>query len=271
MCGEPCAEQGFFGSGVKAGPKEADALDVSEPEFVPKGPARHRRTQGAGRDGFDPRVGAPVPSGRQGGGEVWFKDSGRVVVAPADARWTFHPDDAEAESVPATAPTPSRDLPPEGGGANQPPRARRLALVGVVVSVVALVTGLLGATHTWPFRPSAPAGASPSHGTGRPADIRGTWQVTEIFSGTSNAETMQIKHEKLSTGAFSGTLVAPLGEETIRGSVTGPTVSFTIAFGTTTISGDATVAGSRGRLSMVGNFSNAIGGRGVFVANRNAP
>ena len=254
--------------GVKPDPPGADAFSVSEPDLAPNGSARRLRGASGGPGGFDRREGAPVPTDREESGEVWFKDSGRVFVAPLDARWTFHPDSADDER---TTPRAGDEHPvpePEGGTRT---RAPRVAVIGIVVSLLALVTGLLGATHTWPFHPSTPAAASPSHPSARPADVRGTWSVNVVFAGTSNSETMQIREENRSTGSFSGSIVAPVGNETIRGTVVADSVSFTITFGTTTISGTATIAGGHSRLSMVGNFSNAIGARGILVAARTAP
>ena len=190
------------------------------------------------------------------------------MVAPADTRWTFHPDGAEHEH-------------PEPVGEEAEPRAEapyelrhgapRVAIVGMVVSLLALVAGLLGATHTWPFQSSSPAAAAPSHAPGRPQDLRGTWNATEAFSGTTIGETLEIRHENLATGSFSGTVRSPIGTETIHGSVNATTVSFAITFGTTTTSGTASVAGGDGHLSMVGNFSNALGSRGLLVATRTTP
>ncbi len=225
------------------------------------------RDKGPRPGSFDPRPGE-VASSEEPLREVWFKDSGRVVVAPADARWTFHPDEQDAgDPEPVTG-----DAEPGLGQTNEPHgRAPRVAVVGMAVSLIALVAGVLGATRTWPFHSSPPAAASPSHAPARPQDIRGTWNASEVFAGTSVTETLEIRHENLATGSFSGIVGSPVGIETIHGTVNAATVSFAITFGNTTISGTASVAGNHGRLSMVGNFSNALGSRGLMVATRNTP
>ncbi len=251
----------------KASAPGADALEVSEPEVPSAGSARRARPKGPRPGSFDARPGE-VASTEEPLREVWFKDSGRVVVAPADARWTFHPDEAQGED-----PGPvSGEAEPRLEQASEPHgRGPRVAVVGMVVSLIALVAGILGATRTWPFHSSPPAAASPSHAPARPQDIRGTWDASEVFSGTSVTETLEIQRENLTTGSFSGTVRSPVGIERVHGTVNAATVSFAITFGNTTISGTASVAGSHGHLSMVGNFSNALGSRGLIVATRATP
>jgi hypothetical protein len=186
------------------------------------------------------------------------------MVAPFDARWTFHPDNVPTPEV----------APPSGGdeepGADttgtSPRRPRRVALVGVAVSCAGLVLGLLGATHTGPFHASGRAAA---HAVGGAWDIRGTWTTTAVFAGVSYGETLRITEENLSNGSFSGTVIAPVGVEQIRGTVAVGRVSFTITFGTSTLNGRATVARHGRQLSMIGAFSNDLGAVGTLDATLN--
>jgi hypothetical protein len=186
-----------------------------------------------------------------------------VIVAPPDAAWTFHPDAPEPEIVPSPEETETHRT---DDGHQARPRAHRVALVGVVVSAIALATGVLGATHSGPFHASAPAAASPTHAASRPWDIRGSWTTNIFFDGGSHTETWQIRSENFATGAFSGSIVAPVGVETIRGSIAGANMTFSITFGTSTVTGTGTLTGRGNRLSMTGSFSNGVGSRGLVTA-----
>jgi len=145
--------------------------------------------------------------------------------------------------------------------------------VGVVVIIAALLIGALALTRTGPFHsPSGSASTPPTPAAAATAtDIRGTWNVLTFFAGAFQVETMTITTENRSSGVFTGIIVSPVGVETMKGTVLGPTVSFTLTFGTGSNSGSATVSSSGGKVRMQGAFSNTTGGHGSIIATRTTP
>jgi hypothetical protein len=141
--------------------------------------------------------------------------------------------------------------------------------VGVIVIVLALVTGGLAVTHIGPFH-SSPGGAAtpPTTAAGAPADVRGTWSTLIGFADSLYSETLQITAANSSNGAFSGTITSPVGVETMKGTLVGTTMSFTINFGNDTDHGVATLSTSGTTLRIKGVFSSPTGGQGTIVATR---
>jgi hypothetical protein len=136
-----------------------------------------------------------------------------------------------------------------------------------VVIVAALVAGLLAVTHIGPFHSSAPAAArTPS--AGAPKDIRGVWNALNAYDGGLYSATMHITHENLSTGKFSGTITSPVGPETMKGTVTGTTMTFTIHLGTGIEKGTAGVSKTGAKVKIQGTFTSPSGGQGTIIATR---
>jgi len=129
----------------------------------------------------------------------------------------------------------------------------------------ALITGALAVTHVGPFHSSRPPAPTPS------SDIRGTWNAISAFSGAVYVETLHITTEHLSTGTFSGTVISPVGVETMTGTVQGTTVSFVISYGSGTEHGTAAVTTSAGTLRMQGGYTSPTGASGTILATRASP
>jgi hypothetical protein len=141
--------------------------------------------------------------------------------------------------------------------------------VGVIVIVLALVTGGLAVTHIGPFHSSPGAAATPpTTAAGGPADVRGTWSTLIGFADSLYSETLQITTATSPTGAFSGTITSPVGIETMKGTLVGTTISFTINFGNDTDHGVATLSTYGSTLRIKGVFSSPTGGQGTIVATR---
>ena len=79
---------------------------------------------------------------------------------------------------------------------------------------------------------------------------------------------MTITTENRSSGTFTGVIVSPVGVETMKGTVVGTTVSFTLTFGTSSDSGSATLSNSDDKVRMQGAFSTTSGGHGSIIATR---
>jgi len=79
---------------------------------------------------------------------------------------------------------------------------------------------------------------------------------------------LQITTENRSNGAFSGTITSPVGVETLKGSLAGTTMSFTISLGSATDHGVATLSASGTTVRIRGQFSSPTGGQGTIVATR---
>jgi hypothetical protein len=140
--------------------------------------------------------------------------------------------------------------------------------VGVIVVVLALVTGALALIHVGPFHTSPGAASTPPTVVRAPSDVRGTWSALIGYGEGLYGETLQIPTENPSTGTFSGTIASPVGTETMRGTLVGATMSFTIKFGTDTDRGVATVSHYNGALRIKGDFTSPTGGQGTIVATR---
>ena len=139
--------------------------------------------------------------------------------------------------------------------------------VGVIVVVLALVTGALAVIHVGPFH-TTPGAASTPPTVVRAPDVRGTWSALIGYGESLFSETLHITTENSSTGTFSGTITSPVGTETMRGTLVGATMSFTIKFGTDTDRGVATVSHYNGALRIKGDFTSPNGGQGTIVATR---
>jgi hypothetical protein len=182
-----------------------------------------------------------------------------------ESEWTFQPDPLQAPVDPDPGPVTGLFIEPEA-----PPRrpSRMMPRVGVVVIIAALLIGGLALTRTGPFHSPSGAASTPPTPAATATDIRGAWNVLAFFAGAFQVETMTITTENLSTGAFTGVIVSPVGVETMQGTVVGTTVSFNLTFGTSTDSGSATVSSSGGKVRMQGAFSNTTGGHGSIIATR---
>jgi hypothetical protein len=140
--------------------------------------------------------------------------------------------------------------------------------VGVIVIVLALVTGGLAVTHIGPFHSSPGAASTPPTTAGAISDIRGTWNALIGYADSLYSEPLQISTENRATGAFSGTITSPVGAETVKGTLAGTTMSFTISLGNATDQGTATLSPSGSTLRIRGTFSSPAGGQGTIVATR---
>jgi hypothetical protein len=140
--------------------------------------------------------------------------------------------------------------------------------VGVIVVVLALVTGGLAVTHVGPFHSSPGAASTPPTPAKAPADVRGTWSALIGFADSVYPEPLQITTENSSTGTFSGTITSPVGAETMKGTLVDTTMTFTITFGNARDQGVATLSTSEGKLRMNGTFSSPTGRQGTIVATR---
>ncbi len=136
-----------------------------------------------------------------------------------------------------------------------------------MVIVAALIAGLLAVTHIGPFHSSAPAAATPPT-VGAPTDIRGVWNALNAYEGVLYSAAMHITHENRSTGKFSGTITSPVGPETMKGTVTGTTMTFTIDLGTGTETGTAGVSKSGAKVKIQGTFTSPHGVQGTIIATR---
>jgi hypothetical protein len=143
--------------------------------------------------------------------------------------------------------------------------------VVLVVILGVLVTGVLAVTHIGPFHSAPRAGATPTTPTGTPTNIRGVWNVLDAYDGALYTATMHVTSESLSSGAFSGTITSPVGVETISGSVTGRSMSFTIGLGRGTERGSAAISKTKTKVRIQGVFSNTAGGDGTIAATRTSP
>jgi hypothetical protein len=139
--------------------------------------------------------------------------------------------------------------------------------VGVIVVVLALVTGALAVIHVGPFH-TTPGAASTPATVVRAPDVRGTWSALIAYAESLYGETLHIPTENSSSGTFSGTITSPVGIETMQGTLVGATMSFTIKFGNSTDRGVATVSYYNGALRIKGDFTSPNGGQGTIVATR---
>ena len=186
-----------------------------------------------------------------------------------DPEWTFRPDrapDSNSSSPPYDPKKEPHDTSTRRGGRVAP-------RVGAVVVAAALIAGLLAVTHVGPFHSSPPAAAtptspSPPSSTGASTNIRGVWNTLNAYEGVLYQATMHINSENVSTGAFSGTITSPVGVETIRGTVLGTTMMFTINLGTSTQKGTAGVSKTGTKTKIQGTFTNANGQQGTIIATR---
>ena len=184
-----------------------------------------------------------------------------------DPDWTFRPD-AEPEPEPGwryAAYDPA--LGPDEG---QIPRHRpRMApRVGVIVIVAALIVGTLALTHIGPFRSNGRAATTPTTSVTGATDIRGVWNALDAFSGVLYVATMHIDTQNPTTGAFSGTMTSPVGVETMKGTVSGTAVTFTLTLGSGVEQGSGVVGKSGSKLKIHADFSSPSGARGTIVATR---
>lgn len=180
-----------------------------------------------------------------------------------DTEWTFHPDQAVDHGWQHLEdPEDVGDVDPHAGG-----RHRMAPRVGVIVIVLALVTGGLALTHIGPFH-SSPGAASTPPTSARASDIRGTWSALIGYADSLYPEPLQIMTENRSNGAFSGTITSPVGVETLKGTLAGTTMSFTISLGNATDHGVATLSASGTTVRIRGQFSSPTGGQGTIVATR---
>ncbi len=140
--------------------------------------------------------------------------------------------------------------------------------IGLVVIIAALLIGALALTQSGPFHSPSGAASTPPTLAPTATDIRGTWNVLAFFAGAFQVETMTITTENLSSGAFTGVIVSPVGVETMKGTVVDTTVSFTLTFGTGGDSGSATVSSTDDKVRMQGTFQNTTGGHGSITATR---
>jgi len=194
-----------------------------------------------------------------------------VVPGPAapsgapESEWTFHPDRPREPVEPDPVPTPGLFIDPQDLA---PRPSAMVPRVGVVVIVAALLVGALALTRTGPFHsPSGVTSTPPTLAT-TASDVRGTWNVLAFFAGAFQVETMTITTENRSSGTFTGVIVSPVGVETMKGTVVGTTVSFTLTFGTSSDSGSATLSNSDDKVRMQGAFSTTSGGHGSIIATR---
>jgi len=189
-----------------------------------------------------------------------------------DSSWTFGPDEAPQEEVPA--PRPGR----RGRGVRGPvPHTGWVPRVGLVAAAGAAVIGLLALAHAGPFSSSpspsagptsAPAAAATTAAPAAPVDITGSWNLLVSFHVSFAVEHMTITAEDRATGAFSGTVSSAVGTATISGTVTGSSLSFTIRLGDGSETGTATVATVAGQPRITGTFTNAAGTGGALSAVR---
>jgi hypothetical protein len=246
------------------GPWIADGTGVDKPTPGPNGTAPFRPRTRPARIAVSPRGTQDVRSGPV---STWRSGPPPSVDAPGGApvgaEWTFSPDHAFVSRDPLP-----EDLARAGPEAPQSrPPTPLAARVGAVVIVAALFMGALAVTHSGPFQSSSGASA-PSPASGSPTDVRGTWDALFAFQGSLFVQTLHITTESLRDGVFSGTVTAPVGIETLTGSMTGAAMSFTIRLGTDTETGTGTVSTSKGRLQLKGNFSNGNGAQGTITAKR---
>jgi len=148
------------------------------------------------------------------------------------------------------------------------PRAGMAPRVGVVVIACALLTGALVVMHVGPFSSSPGIASTPSVTASAPPDIRGAYSSLVGFASSLSSEPMEVSNENLSTGAFTATIMSPIGVEAMNGTVVGSTMTFTISLGTSTDRGSASVSTTAGKLRIQGVFSNSKGGQGTILATR---
>ena len=80
--------------------------------------------------------------------------------------------------------------------------------------------------------------------------------------------TMHITTENRSSGAFSGTITSPVGVETMKGTVTGTTMTFTINLGNGTEKGTAGRVEDRDQGTDPGDLHQLQRRQGTIVATR---
>jgi hypothetical protein len=238
---------------LKAHSRSADVTTVTQPR--PK----------SSDDNAPRRPGAPRPPGRATHAGV------SLPPEPVDLLLgRFR--DRDVVGRPRGGPEPDGPYAPDepDGGPDEAPthhRRRTAPRLGILVIVAALIAGFLAVTHIGPFHSSAPAAATPST-VGAPTDIRGVWNALNAYEGVFYAATMHITSEKLSSGAFSGTITSPVGVETMKGKVSGTTMTFTINLGTGTEKGTAGVSKTGAKLRIQGTFTNSNGRPGTIIATR---
>jgi hypothetical protein len=115
---------------------------------------------------------------------------------------------------------------------------------------------------------SGPTPGSASNPT--PADVRGTWNTVVAYNGSLFVETLHIDNESTQTGAFSGTVASPVGQQAIAGKATTSMVSFTIRFGTGVEAGNGQFSSSPLGARITGTFVNQSGGSASILATRSA-
>jgi hypothetical protein len=223
-------------------------------------PFRARAEEGSGGDSAATEAGTPQP------------DAGSGPVPPhhgipAEAVWTFHPDQVveEPEPEPENGPALNAD---DGRTRARTGLAPRL---GAVAVVLALVIAASAVSHIGPFHASAGAVPNVSSPEVAPTDVRGTWVALVGYAQSLYTETLDITTENRATGAFLATITSPVGVQTMTGTVTGTTMSFAVSFGTGTERGGATVSSTSAKLEIKGTFANRDGGLGTIVATRPTP
>jgi hypothetical protein len=140
--------------------------------------------------------------------------------------------------------------------------------VGVIVIVAALIVGMLALVHIGPFRSPARAAATPTSAVAGATDIRGVWNALNAFSGVLYVATMHIETQSLTTGAFTGTMTSPVGVETMKGTVSGTAVTFTLTLGSGSEQGSGVVSKSGSKVKIHADFSSPSGAHGTIVATR---
>jgi len=205
-----------------------------------------------------------VEGGETRGGALWFgSNPAGAGSGHGGPGWTFGPDAVDA----GDAPRPRRRTPTGVGLVARVAGASRTTVAIVVVAAFVLV--VLAATHEGPFRGLASGTAqaqSPPPST-RP-DVRGTWTALLVYDGAVFRDTVHIATENLSTGAYSGTVASPVGVQTIVGSVTASTISFTIRLNDDVEKGSAALTLDSSLPHFVGTFANSAGGLGTISATR---
>lgn len=210
--------------------------------------------------------GPPAADGAEGAGAaLWFgvdTPGAAPGSEPGGSGWTVDPDVARDEG--RRPPRPTRTAPPLKA---RLAGASRTTVAIVVVAAFVLV--VLAATHEGPFRGlgAATAQAQSPPKPHRP-DVRGTWTALLVFNGSLFRDTVHITNENLSTGVYSGTVDSPVGVQTVFGSATASTLTFTIRLGNDVEKGSAALTLNANLPHFVGTFANSAGGLGTITATR---
>jgi hypothetical protein len=113
----------------------------------------------------------------------------------------------------------------------------------------------------------AGCGSTPST-TGKPIDIRGTWDMVAIAGTSQYPQTMQITSEDFNTGAVAGTDAGAGLTFMVVGSISGANATFTTTNAGYTSHSKATVSRNAGSLTMSGTFTDSNQTSGTFTAQR---